>query len=46
MQLKKSFKMGCQIFAAHMEEEAKDKEKIIEDHPVLRDFEDFFVEIP
>jgi len=29
-----------------MEEEAKDKEVSIEDHPVLKDFEDVFIEIP
>jgi hypothetical protein len=34
------------MFAAHMEEEAKDKVASIEDHPVLRDFEFIFREIP
>jgi hypothetical protein len=43
--LKNSFKKGCQIFAAHMEEEAKDKVESIEDHSVLKDFEDVFGEI-
>jgi hypothetical protein len=46
MQLKKSFRKGCHIFAAHMEEETKDKVESIEDHLVLRDFEDVFGEIP
>jgi hypothetical protein len=46
MQLKKSFKKGCQIFAAHMEEAAKGKMPSIEDHPVLRVFEYVFREIP
>jgi hypothetical protein len=32
-------------FAAHMEEASKDKVVRIEDHPVLRDFEDVFREI-
>jgi predicted aspartyl protease len=46
MQLKKSFRKGCQVFATHMEEETKDKVESIEDHPVLRDFEDVFREVP
>jgi hypothetical protein len=33
------------MFASHMEEEAKDKVASIEDHLVLRDFEDVFREI-
>jgi len=45
MQLKKSFKKGCQIFAAHMEEAAKGKMPSIEDHPVYKYFEDVFREI-
>jgi hypothetical protein len=45
MQLKKSFKEGCHIFAAHMEEATRDKVARIEDHLVLRDFEDVFGEI-
>jgi hypothetical protein len=32
-------------FAAHMEEATKDKAKSIEDHLILRDFEDVFGEI-
>jgi hypothetical protein len=46
MQLKKSFMKGCLIFAANMEEVSKDKVASIEDHLVLRDFEDVFREIP
>jgi hypothetical protein len=46
MQLKKRFKKGCEMFVAHMEEATKDKVESIEDHPVLRDFEDVFREIP
>jgi hypothetical protein len=42
MQLKKSFMKGCQIFAAHMEEAARDKVASIEDHPVLKYFDMFF----
>jgi hypothetical protein len=46
MQLKKSFIKGCHIFVAHMEEATGDKVESIEDHPVLRDFEDVLGEIP
>jgi hypothetical protein len=42
MYMKKSFRKGCHIFAAHMEEAAKDELASIEDHRVLRDFEDDF----
>jgi hypothetical protein len=45
MQMKKIFRKGCQMFEAHMEEEAKDKVSRIEDHPVLMDFEYVFREI-
>jgi hypothetical protein len=46
MQLKNIFKKGCQIFAAHMEEVARNRVESIEDHLVLKDFEDVFREIP
>jgi hypothetical protein len=46
MLLKKCFRKGCRIFAAHVEEAAKDKVANIEDHLILRDFEDVFREIP
>jgi hypothetical protein len=46
MQLKKSFRKGCQIFVAHMKKAAKNKVANIEDHLVLRDFEDVFRKIP
>jgi hypothetical protein len=45
MQLKKSFKKGCHIFSAHMEEATKDQMESIEDHPVSSDFEDVLGEI-
>jgi hypothetical protein len=45
MQLKNNFRKGCQMFAAHMEKLAKDKVERIEDHSILRDFEDVFREI-
>ena len=46
MQLKKCYRKGCQIFAAHMEEASKDKVPNLEDHTVLEDFEDVFKEVP
>jgi hypothetical protein len=46
IQLKKRFKKGCQMFTTHMEEATKDKVESIEYHPVLKDFEDVFREIP
>jgi hypothetical protein len=46
MQLKKCYRKGCQIFAAHMEEASKDKVPNMEDHAVLEDFEDVFKEVP
>jgi hypothetical protein len=45
MQLKNSFRKGCQIFPSHMEEVARDKLVSIEYHIVLKDFEDGFGEI-
>jgi hypothetical protein len=41
----KSFRKGCYMFATHMKEVAKDKVASIEDHSVLRYFEDIFREI-
>jgi hypothetical protein len=46
MQLKKSYRKGCQIFVAHMEERYRDKVSNIEDHVVLNDFGDVYKEIP
>jgi hypothetical protein len=46
LQLKRCYKKGCQIFVAHMEETPKDKEKNLEDHAVLEEFEDVFKEVP
>jgi hypothetical protein len=45
-QLKKCYRKGCQIFAAHMDEAPKDKVSIIEHHEILKDFEDIFQEVP
>jgi hypothetical protein len=46
MQLKKCYRKGCQIFAAHMGEASKDKVPNLEDHAVLEYFEDVFKEVP
>jgi hypothetical protein len=46
MQLKKCYRKGCQIFAAHMEEASKDKVPNLEDHAVLEYFEYVFNEVP
>jgi hypothetical protein len=46
LQLKKCYRKGCQIFAAHMEETPKDKVSNIEYYALLKDFEDVFKEIP
>jgi hypothetical protein len=46
MQLKKCYRKGCQLFAAHVEETPKDKVSGIEDHAVLKEFEDVFQEVP
>jgi hypothetical protein len=45
LQLKKCYRKGCQIFAAHMEETPKDKVSNVEDYAVLKEFEDVFKEI-
>jgi len=45
LQLKKSYRKWCQVFAAHMEETPKDKVPNVEDWTVLKEFEDAFKEI-
>jgi hypothetical protein len=45
MKLKKSYKKGCQLFAIDMEEAPKDKVPKLENHVILKDFEDVFKEI-
>jgi hypothetical protein len=42
LQLKKCYRKGCQLFAAHMEDTPKDKVSNIEDYAVLKEFEDVF----
>jgi hypothetical protein len=46
MQLKKFYRKGCQLFAAHVGETPKDKVSSIEDHEVLKEFKDVFQEVP
>jgi hypothetical protein len=45
LQLKKSYRKGCQIFVAHMEQTPKEKVSNIEDYEILKEFEDVFKEI-
>jgi hypothetical protein len=45
MQMKKCYRKGYQLFSSHMEEAYKDKVPILEDYPVLEDFEDVFKEV-
>jgi hypothetical protein len=42
MQMKKCYRKGCQLFATHVEETPKDKVSNIEDHAILKEFEDVF----
>jgi hypothetical protein len=46
MQLKKSFKKGCQFFAVPYGRGKQRQSESIEDHSVLKGFEDVFGEIP
>jgi hypothetical protein len=46
MQLKKCYRKGCQLFAAHVGETPKDKVSSIEEYAVLKEFEDVFQEVP
>jgi hypothetical protein len=46
LQLKKSYKKGCKVFAAHMEEAPTDKVPSVENYAVLKEYEDVFKEIP
>jgi archaeosine-15-forming tRNA-guanine transglycosylase len=46
MQLKKCYRKGCQLFAAHVVEASKDVVSNIEDHVVLKEFEDVLQEVP
>ena len=42
MQLKKCYRKGYQLFAAHVEEASRDEVSNIGDHAVLKEFEDVF----
>jgi hypothetical protein len=42
LQLKKSYRKGCQVFTVHMEEARKDKVPSVEDHTILKEYEDIF----
>jgi hypothetical protein len=46
MQLKKFYRKGYHLFVVQMEESPKDKLSNIEDHVVLKEFEDVFQEVP
>jgi hypothetical protein len=46
LQLKKCYRKGCQIIAAHLAETPRDKVPNLEDYAVLEDFEDVFKEVP
>jgi hypothetical protein len=46
LQLKRCFRKGCQLYAAHVEEPVDEKGPILEDFSVLHEFEDVFQEIP
>jgi hypothetical protein len=45
MQLKKCYRKGYELFAAHVGEMTKDKVSSIEDHEVLKEFKDVFQEV-
>jgi hypothetical protein len=46
LQLKRCFRKGCQLYAAHVEETKNAKGPSLEDFSVLQEFEDVFQEIP
>jgi hypothetical protein len=46
MQLKKCYQKGCQLFAARVEEVFQNMVLNMEDHRVLKEFEDVFHEVP
>jgi hypothetical protein len=45
MQLKKCYQKGCQLFAVRVEEVFQDAVSSLEDHKVLKEFEDVFQEV-
>ena len=44
--MKKCYRKGCQIFAAHLAETPRDKVPNLEDYAVLEEFEDVCREVP
>ena len=46
LQLKRCFRKGCQLYAAHVEEPEKTKGPSLEEFAVLQEFEDVFQKIP
>ena len=46
LQIKKCFRQGCHLYAAHVEDTTKCKSLSIEDFPMLQEFTDVFPEIP
>jgi hypothetical protein len=46
LELKKCYRRGCQIFAAHMEETPEDKVPNLENYAFLKEFEYVFNEVP
>jgi hypothetical protein len=46
MQLKKCYRKGCQLFASRVEEVFQNVVSNLEDHRVLKEFEDMFQEVP
>jgi hypothetical protein len=46
LQLKRCFRKGCQLYAAHVEETGNTKGPSLEYFLVLQEFEDVFQEIP
>jgi hypothetical protein len=45
MQLKKCYRKGCQLFAAHVGEASRDAVSKLEDHEVLKELKDVFQEV-
>jgi hypothetical protein len=46
LQLKRCFRNGCQLYAAHVEDPKNTKRPSLEVFLVLKEFEDVFQEIP
>jgi hypothetical protein len=44
LQMKKYFKKGCPLYEIHVLESVEDDKPKLEDHPILRDYRDMFLE--